>query len=147
MKVGDYVRTDTGRIAKIKNIIDFGKENEFEYLNYNDVCVLTTESDYNYDVVGCRGKIIKSSPNIIDLIEVGDYVNGLPVESVCGTRWDENDLRVWLAVATKYKKEYGVENSEGSYEFETLYRCIKPENIKSIVTKEQFESMEYRIGE
>ncbi len=125
MKVGDYVRTDTGIITKIKNIIDFKKDNEFEYLNYNDVCVLTTESDYFHDVVGCRGKIIKSSPNIIDLIEVGDYINGVEV-----IRFEkDNDNKEYL--------QCGV----GDYVVCTYYA----ESIHSIVTKKQFKSMEYKI--
>jgi hypothetical protein len=132
MKVGDYVRTEDGQLFRWDKWFTTDKSKD------------GFDSAYIFIDIN---SIIKFSPNIIDLIEVGDYVNGLPVESVCGTRWDENDLRVWLAVATKYKKEYGVENSEGNYEFETLYRCIKPENIKSIVTHEQFSQMEYWIGE
>ena len=126
MKVGDYVRTDTGKIAKIKNIIDYGKDNEFEYLNYNDVCVLTTENDYNQDVAGCRGRIIKSSPNIIDLIEAGDYVNGELV-------YDRIENKLYLDGDTG---EIFINNDKTT-----------DEPIFTIVTKEQFESMEYKIGE
>jgi len=63
--------------------------------------------------------IIKSSPNIIDLIEVGDYVNGEKVTSI-----QDN----WLGFGNYdyYRQEY---------------------EIKSIVTKEQFESMEYKVGD
>ena len=65
--------------------------------------------------------IIKSSHNIIDLIEVGDYVNGGLVQG--------------------FEKLYigfdGMENP--------IY--LKDVEIYSIVTKEQFAQMEYRIGE
>ena len=68
--------------------------------------------------------IKKTSYNIIDLIEVGDYVNGMYVEDV---------LETFVNVAT------------GSNYFQTP--TIYENDIKSIVTKEQFESMSYRIGE
>jgi hypothetical protein len=66
-------------------------------------------------------EIIKSSHNIIDLIEVGDYVNGHEVD---------------------YKFEYSLRFQSGQD-----YWYMKNEDIKSIVTKEQFSSMKYRLGE
>ena len=117
MKVGDYVRTEYGVIAKIDNIVNFEQENKKPYLNFNNMLVWT-EDDRN--VVGSRGIIIKSSPNIIDLIEVGDYVNGEEVKE-------------------KFDYLLGFEcGQDGEY-----YRDEK--DIKSIVTKEQFESMEYKV--
>ena len=69
--------------------------------------------------------IIKASYNIIDLIEVGDYVNGFRV--------------IWK---TTNAREFGI---NAYYEEE---RYINSEqDIKSIVTKEQFESMSYKVGE
>lgn len=103
MKVGDYVRTEIcslnlQRIGKIKKIIS---------------------EDFIHTDIGTYDKenIIKSSPNIIDLIEVGDYVNGEKVTSI-----QDN----WLGFGNYdyYRQEY---------------------EIKSIVTKEQFSSMEYKI--
>ena len=62
--------------------------------------------------------IFKASHNIIDLIEVGDYVNGFSVIH------KENDmLKCGLLVQ------------------------FKENEIKSIVTKEQFEQMQYKVGE
>ena len=63
LNVGDYVRTKSGTIAKIKSL--FEKE-DYIFLDVN-----------NY-ICG-RQSIIKSSPRIIDLIEAGDYVNGYKV--------------------------------------------------------------------
>ena len=107
VKIGDYVRTDDGIISKIISILD-------EYIFIED------KKNYYYGNLVEKSKINKSSPNIIDLIEVGDYVNGLPVRYVEENRVDigqEEDF-LWL----------------------------KNEHITSILTKEQFESMEYRIG-
>lgn len=66
--------------------------------------------------------IIKASHNIIDLIEVGDYVNGYYVEDVLKTF-------VNVAVGSNY------------FQSPTIYE----KNIKSIVTKEQFENIEVNI--
>ena len=70
MNVGDYVRTEYG-IDKIE-----GYRYEPEYENGHVVWFKKSNS-------GCRftdKNLPKSSPNIIDLIEVGDYVNGCRVE-------------------------------------------------------------------
>ena len=117
MTEGDYVRTDDGLIGKIVSEpyeykdsighdIDFGDNNIYnEYEMYQN--------------------IIKSSPNIIDLIEVGDYVNGLKVIQMYSP---EGKYTLWI----KLSDNTFIDNSE---------------DIKSIVTKEQFSCMEYKIGE
>jgi hypothetical protein len=78
-----------------------------------------------------QNDIIKSSPNIIDLIEVGDYVNGHLVKNrraICNENLGGHPKQVDIG-----------ENED--------YMWLSEKQIKSIVTKEQFESMEYRIGE
>lgn len=117
MKVGDYVRyidifNNTIKIRKINEIIPPDK--------------LIEKDVYYFNIKECSLKedIIKSSPNIIDLIEVGDYVNGCKVDDIRPTHL------------------YCNEDDD-----EDFCKIIFQENIKSIVTKEQFESMEYKIGE
>ena len=65
MKVGDYIRTKRGLICRIININEF-REPCMKY---------GIETSYLKDImfIGDEG-VLKSSPNIIDLIEVGDYV-------------------------------------------------------------------------
>lgn len=70
-------------------------------------------------------KFIKSSSNIIDLIEIGDYVNGNPV---CLIKEDEHN-RKWIYTDSNYKCGY------------------LEEDIETILTKEQFEKMMYKIGD
>ncbi len=119
MKVGDYVRTDCG-IAKLVKI------------NKNTVIV-----DKGIDICGegCSNHllkiyIVKSSPNIIDLIEIGDYVNGIYIE--------KNNGKYLETLEDDY------DNSRlGHIEFIKIY----PNEIKSIVTKEQMEEMEYKIND
>ena len=73
---------------------------------------------------GAKKYMINCSYNIIDILEIGDYVNGYYVEDVLKTF-------VNVAVGSNY------------FQSPTIYE----KDIKSIVTKEMFSSMEYRIGE
>lgn len=67
-----------------------------------------------------KENIIKASPDIIDLIEEEDYVNGKKVDNVALGR--------------------------GNYIYIGVHRIYESE-IKSIVTKEQFKQMSYKVGE
>ena len=71
-------------------------------------------------ISGHRKDIIKASHNIMDLIEVGDYVNGDRVTQVTSR---------YVEVC------YGRDSCD----------FINEEDIKSIVTKEQFESIKYSL--
>ena len=81
MKVGDYVRTNSGDIGIIINCPEQLKKDYGNWLWFETI---------NEQRPIRNEDIIKLSPNIIDLIEVGDYVNGVPVlhkendELVCG---------------------------------------------------------------
>ncbi len=103
MKVGYYVRTNKGIIGKIKAI---DNQTELEDL------YLVKKKWYH------KEDIIKSKPKIIELIEVGDYVNGCPV-----LHKENNELVCGLLL--RYKEE----------------------NIKNVVTKEQFENCMYKVGD
>lgn len=114
MKVGDYVR------YKYENCIYIGK---IKFISE----VMGFEETLQLDIDTCmeeilKENIIKSSPNIIDLIEVGDYVNGVMVTEIKDGK--------------PFKEDYN--DPYYSYYFDDIY---------SIVTKEQFSQMEYRIGE
>ena len=120
MKIGDYVRTkrrgfQPPQIAKIKSMKkDSGYKNQY-YIELDHNLL----PDYNFYIY--EEDIIKLSPNIIDLIEVGDYVNGNKIQE-------------------KINEDIIIGNEEGIW-------SIYPEEIEIIVTKEQFESMEYKVGE
>ena len=100
MKVGDYVRTDDGFISKY-----IGK-------NKNKWCMsghLSFEStirdirfeDLEEDNIIWESEIeqgfvkIKSSPNIIDLIEVGDYVNGCLIVEINKDPFIKGQINLW----------------------------------------------------
>ena len=110
MKIGDYVRTKQGRIGKISNLT----------VDYSSELILCEESSIPF----AKHQIIKSSPNIIDLIEVGDYVNGTIVTK---TVLDEIECK-YIELDYTYNK-----------------RGIREKDIKSIVTHEQFSAMEYKV--
>ncbi len=122
MKVGDYVRFKTLsreiKIGKVIDIIEPDKESMKKYCVYDLDNDEATVDDY----------IIKSSPNIIDLLEVGDYVNGARVTNI--SKEQGKNVEIYLDTNDLFEQD-----------------IYKNEDIKSIVTKEQFESMEYKIEE
>lgn len=103
MKVGDYVRTDIGEIRKVVRVTD-------------DLYVLDKDVVFAH-----KDKIKKLSPNIIDLIEVGDYVNGEKIIEIS----ESGEVLFY----SYFDRDKSIENN----------------SIKSILTKEQFESMEYKV--
>lgn len=118
IRIGDYCRTKNGYIAKITEIDN--------YIWFNEK--INKESGmavYELSKVEFENLVVKQSKHIIDLIEVGDYVNG---EKVVGRG---NNCILILT-------------DEG----QTFLRNIFEDNdIKSIVTKEAFKSVEYIVGE
>lgn len=124
MKVNDYVRTDKGLIGKVIKKEEYDTHTILEYEGQYCKRVLST--------TGTDSEIIKSSPNIIDLIEVGDYVNGCKIIEL-STNIDGKVLYLETDIT----------------EFDNVYACghinIYENDIKSIVTKEMFSSVEYRV--
>lgn len=112
MNVGDYVRTKDGLITK------FEREDDIFYVFDK---MISTDKDIN--------RYVNISPNIIDLIEVGDYVNGNRVD------FTNNNNKL-----SYENKCIGFYDGDGDI---TLFE----KDIKTIVTREMFESMEYKVGE
>ena len=127
LEVGMYVRTKVGKIAKIINKYDnsgsLHKENFVWVLDDSSVLALHSQ------------KVVKASYNIIDLIEVGDYVNGYKVVDFSETYFNGVDRR-------EKPKRIGLKVINGKFDYENY---IEADEIKDIVTKEQFESMKYEV--
>lgn len=104
IEIGEYVRTSNGIIFEVVKI----KHNKV-YKTY------INKDSFSYCL---KEDIEKHSKNIIDLIEVGDYVN-----KECVTKITKNYITIGRIT-------YGIRELKG---------------IKSIVTHEQFESIEYKI--
>ena len=113
LETGIYVRTKHNGIGKIIEYINNPTHYFFKCYKLDRNCInceeYITESD-----------VLKTSYNIIDLIEVGDYVNGWKV-----LYWTDGTKIIDDGYASDLNK-------------------IK---IKSIVTKEQMEQMAYKVGE
>lgn len=122
MKAGDYVRTKHlgGSIEKIIETVSKERTDDLVERYITDI-----SEKYMQGITA--EQIIKSSPNIIDLIEVGDYVNGNKIIKICYDHCGRTTL-VW-----------GFDNGDFQCAF-----AIYENEIKSIVTKEQFERMEYK---
>lgn len=120
LEEGMYVRTEEGEISKIKWIT----VQRWEGLDN------TIEANFmleNKDHIEYPRDNFKASHKLIDLIEVGDYVNGYLVTFVYNPDG---------------KKVIRIELEKGTLKGHII---SKSEQIKSVVTKEQFESMKYEV--
>lgn len=123
-EIGKYVRTEYGYIL----------ENTFG--GHGDIIEKLENKDKHYEFE--YGKIVKHSNTLIELVEVGDYING---EKVLEVRQIIEDVE---AFATKIsKKEIAIcvfKSKNGAY-----YRNIKEEKIESILTHERYEQNCYEV--
>ena len=116
-----YVRTKNSGICKLyreffENSVDVGIGT---FPEIDGFFIDEEEIDYIE-----KKDVLKASHNIIDLIEEGDYVNGRPV----------------------FINEYGyLEQTCINADGDVYYETLRVENIKNIVTKEQFDSMKYEV--
>ena len=122
IEVGDYVRTKTGKIRKI--VEKLAQYYLIEKVTFDEIvnCNNTAYED---------GDIVNHSKNIIDLIEVGDYVNG---EKVFATENRINDNGEKIILTENYDEwtDNGVTSNK---------------DIKTILTKELFEANCYKVKE
>lgn len=106
LEVGQFVRTKDGYISQYKyyNTTNMGKL----------LCIPLTDGTFaNIE------DIVKASYNIIDILEVGDYVNGLYINSI-----DKEEGTIICYTSTFFE-----------------------EDIMTIITHEQMEQMAYKVEE
>lgn len=122
LELNEYVRTKDGIIAKVIGLQSGGIE---KY--YFDKEIIDNFKELTQ--IGTENVVLKHSFNIIDLIEKGDFVNRLEIERI-----------IEPSQYTNYKKTLYCSESEG------LYKGVFFNNdIKSVVTHEQMEAMEYEV--
>ncbi len=117
IEVGTYIRTNEGHIGKvIRNYIS----NDYT----PDEWVVQIDKNANIIITESMTelKIIDSKENIANLLKVGDFVNGEIISNIT----NEND---YLSIYT-YNKKY------------TKYNINE---IKTILTKEQYNNNCYRV--
>lgn len=122
LEVNDYVRINMDN----RNCIGIGRVsrivNEKIYVNMNN--------KYNLPVSFLIDKIVKHSKQLIDLIEVGDYVNGREVKHIAMFEGFPDYPKLIFVDETHLIPDDTCENDE----------------IKTILTKEQFEANCYKVG-
>ena len=137
LEIGVYVRTKSfkgfpskiGKITKIEYNAGIDNETYIALDNDEEKCRRWTE-DW---LIG------KPSFNTVDLIEVGDYLNGFKVSKI--ERYDTNTI-IKIGNSTFNVLE-GEKIYTPSYDNNNGYEKI--EKLKSIVTKEQMEIMSYKV--
>lgn len=129
LEVGQFVRFKDKRgntyIRNIKEVC-----NEQPHKSWG--AIIIDKNANNVPYVSLKN-IIKVSYNIIDILEVGDYVNGYKVTRIGGTFHGKKDKAIYC--------DY--QQNEETNKWIMIY----DDEIKSIVTKEQFEQMAYKAGE
>ena len=111
IKVNEFVRTKDGYIGKyVKDGLRKGT------IEVEDNMVSWIVDNYN---------ILKCSKNLIDLIQVGDYVNGEKV----------TEIKEWNSSKDGYFR----------YAVTCYYEIIRADEIKTVVTKEMMESISYKV--
>lgn len=114
IEVGEYVKTKEGRIAQIKSIDYEAKIYRFDRIIYiND---FRMKEDVLYSNEMFKKLIVKHSKHLIDLVEVGDYVNG----ELITDKWDTR--------------------------ISSIRSNFSEEDIKTILTKESYMANCYKVG-
>lgn len=113
------MKLEVGQFARLKS--GYSDELGIGKISFVANCGVATIDFKNKKLGVFVEDIKKASYSIIDILEIGDYVNGLPV------RFVEED-RVDIGQAEDYF-------------------WLKNQHIKSIVTHEQMEQMAYKVGE
>lgn len=121
IKVGEYIRTKEWGIAKVHKV-DNGK--------------VTWVKNKNNRATHYFTQLKEPSKDLIDLIEVGDYVNGFEVTQNAEDTPEEQCDGVYHKCIIVKQSFDGVKG----------WKMIDFD-IETIVTKEQFESVEYKRGD
>lgn len=124
IEVGEYVRFKDGSISRVTEC-RYAEEYKKQFDPNNRLMRYEKDKYWLDNKMGCKTdiNIVKHSKNIIDLIEVGDYVNGQLVRDIV----DDYTLIV--------------PDKDGYYEEITI------DEIKTILTKELFEANCYKVKE
>ena len=126
LEIGMYVRTKREGIGKIISL-SIGEEDECCFIELSKR--RTGIKEHN---------IVKASHNIIDLLQVGDII----------TFKEDEDVYKILQIPSKewdFEDFYLVKNYDGETEDIFVQYEEMEKYIRSIVTKEQFESMSYKV--
>ena len=129
LRLNDYVRTEYGIARYIGDLVT--SETNYRTIDKN---IVYTNIE-GWENVVTDNEIIKSSPNIIDLIELNDVVELFEEDGL-----DDDKITGYYEVIaiTTNKKEIGVRTANGEIDF------FPVENLRGIITYEQIKTMEYK---
>lgn len=121
MQLGMYIRTPKGRLGRIVGVRETRNKKPKYLIEWSNgqIYYMVQVDDF------------KASHKIIDLIQVGDYVNGYKITSI-------------QEINEYYPKRLLYSTDESCDEFILLFNNGE---IKSIVTKQQFENIAYKVGD
>lgn len=129
---GEYVRISymyrNAKIARIEKVLEKDpcyknmQMYRIDSMVKHDGSSILTHEIYQED-------IIKHSKDLVSILEVGDYVNGLRIDKIVDNL---DDGRNSFVICNEYIGEK---------------QRFKQHDIRNIVTKEQFEEMGYRVYE
>lgn len=123
IELGEWIRNKDGYIDKVKKIID--KDEKMVDTYY--CCESTMASSH-------RKQIVKHSKEKINLIKEGDYVNGHLIVKIRVDPFNN-------------KKQLFTEHWEYNWQGDGTLLVFYDEDIKTILTKEQYEENCYKVGE
>lgn len=129
LELNEYVRTKNGIIAKVIGVQSGGIETYFFDKEVHNL--------FNYlNGLVVENVVVKHSFNIIDLIEIEDLVSVIDGDTtavceVIGAEIRDENFRKTNEIGVRYMSDE--------------IDIIPLKRIKSIVTKEQFKSMEYEV--
>ena len=127
IEVGEFVRTKSGYIAKLIKYLENTETYMFdEYIqeiqNNRYTCISKNE---------LKKEIVKHSKNLIDLIKEGDYVNGYKTIELKKSNIKDDGICILVYRNHQYEQ------------WETIFE----NEIKTILTHEQFEKNAFRLEE
>ncbi|MCI8486117.1 MAG: hypothetical protein HFJ20_03295 [Clostridia bacterium] len=119
IKINDYIKTKSGNIYKVRSITKFSD---------GDIHIAVKEQT----IFLRPNEIAKHSKNIKELVQAGDFINGMQVDEFD----DEEGTVLGIPVY-----------EDGLFNTLNFYVPIESINIKTILTKEKFENECYKVEE
>ena len=121
LEVGQFARLKSGYIVKVLNVKDDWIETDTKFITR------TFPKDF-----------VKASYNIIDILEVGDYANGYYISKIL----EKDEITHYVNETPIKRKEREIVIQAPSY---SGIEILKNKNIKSVITHDQIEQMEYNV--
>lgn len=145
IEVGDFVRTYNGIIGTINKIEPIGKGLRYAG-EYSSEEIIQINDGHVYERRLKRKDIVKHSKHIIDLIEVEDIVECMVAKFIENGTEKEETIK-YEVVATVVLDINGNPTNEIGISGEKGVEFVPFENVRSILTHEQYEKNCYRLEE